>query len=292
VTEAAHDGCGYSFSSADAPRPTCGLDVETRCDEEPRHCYWHCSCTDVVEEKRTQSGVGERLAEAVQEQAHLEGAQLWGADLRGADLWAARLQDAMLMDAQLQGARLTDAQLQGASLYRAGIDRATECENSIWGTPREEIEGHWEQAAAIFHSLREHYRESGNERRTEEYYIREMRCLHLAQHGLGRRMVWHLHRVLWGYGAIPWLLLAWMVALVLAFGLVIFPVIGVTDSTSISHSVVDGLALSLVTFPTLGYGNRHPASRMGEMLGGLEGLLSMILVAMFVVSLTRKYVRG
>jgi Na+/H+ antiporter NhaC len=52
------------------------------------------------------------------------------------------------------------------------------------------------------------------------------------------------------------------------------------------------MALSLVSFATLGYGNRFPASKLGEMLGGLEAMLSMILVAMFVVSLTRKYVRG
>ncbi len=55
---------------------------------------------------------------------------------------------------------------------------------------------------------------------------------------------------------------------------------------------MDGLALSLVTFATLGYGNTYPASRVGEMLAGLEAMLSMVLVAMFVVSLARKYVRG
>jgi hypothetical protein len=98
--------------------------------------------------------------------------------------------------------------------------------------------------------------------------------------------------VVWGYGAIPWLLFAWMAALVLLFGLAIFPWIGVSDSAATSYSVVDGMALSLVSFATLGYGNRFPASRLGEMLGGLEAMLSMILVAMFVVSLTRKYVRG
>jgi hypothetical protein len=247
----------------------------------------------VAEEKRTSSDVGPRLEAAIQQdQAHLEGAYLWGAQLQGANLWAARLQRAMLMDAQLQGATLTDAQLQGATLYRIGLDRAAQCETTIWGTPQEEKDEHWEQAAVVYHTLREHYRESGNERRTEEYYVREARCRHLAQHGWLRRSAWGLHRLLWGYGAMPWLLFAWMGLIVLLFGLIVFPAIGISDATSVSHSIVDGLALSFVTFATLGYGNTHPASKFGEMLAGLEAILSMALVAMFVVGLTRKYIRG
>jgi hypothetical protein len=246
----------------------------------------------VVEEKRASADLKARLEEVVADHVHLEGAYLWGAQLQGANLWAARLQNAVLMDAHLQGARLTDARLEGATLYRIVLDRTTECETTTWGTPREEIEGHWQHAASVFHTLREHYRQSGSERRMDEFYVREARCRHLAQHGWARRMVWHLHRVVWGYGAIPWLLFGWMAVVVLLFGLAIFPVIGVTDSAATSHRVVDGMALSLVTFATLGYGNSYPASKAGEMLAGIEAMLSMVLVAMFVVSLARKYVRG
>ncbi len=292
MTESKGEGCGHRFAAPGAPRESCALEVEPRCEEQSPHCYWHCSCPDVAEEKRTSSDLRARLERAVQEHTYLEGAHLWGAQLQGADLWAARLHNAMLMDAQLQGARLTDAQLGGSTLYRARLDRDTECETTVWGTPREEVERQWEHAATVYHALREHYRESGNERRMEEFYIRESRCRHLGQHGWLRRMVWHPHRLLWGYGAMPSLLFAWMAALVLLFGLAVFPAVGVTDSASVSHSVVDGMALSLVTFATLGYGNTYPASKLGQMLAGIEAMLAMVLAAMFVVSLTRKYVRG
>jgi len=199
------------------------------------------------------------------------------------------------MEAQLQGARLADAQLDRAALYRISLDRSTQCESTVWGTPKEEADRLWGHAASVFHTLREHYRETGNERRMEEFYVREARCRHLAQHSPARRAAWHLHRIVWGYGSIPWLLFAWMAVLVILFGLVVFPVIGVSvpgSSPVVSHKLVDGLALSLVTFATLGYGNTYPASKLGEILAGLEAMLAMVLVAMFVVSLTRKYVRG
>jgi len=249
----------------------------------------------VASEKRTSPDLKPRLEKAVQDRVHLEGAFLWGAQLQSANLWAAHLQNAMLMEAQLQGARLADAQLDGAALYRMSLNRATQCESTVWGTPREENDQVWAHAAAVFHTLREHYRETGNERRMEHFYVREARSRHLAQHGWARRTAWHLHRLLWGYGAIPWLLFAWMAFIVLVFGLAVFPLIGISvpdTASSTSHSVVDGLALSLVTFATLGYGNTYPASKVGEILAGIEAMFAMVLVAMFVVSLTRKYVRG
>ncbi len=287
--------CTYPFTHPSAPQPTCGLPSEPRCGETPQHCYWHCTCHDVTSEKRTSPDLKSRLEQAVQDGAHLEGAFLWGAQLQRANLWAAHLQNAVLMEAQLQGARLSDAQLDGAALHRISIDRSTQCESTVWGTPKEEKDQLWAHAAAVFHTLREHYRETGNERRMEHFYVREARARHLAQRTWPRRAAWHLHRLLWGYGAIPWLLFAWMAFIVLLFGLLIFPAIGIHlphPTSSVSHSLLDGLALSLVTFATLGYGNTYPASRLGEILAGIEAMSAMVLVAMFVVSLTRKYVRG
>jgi len=285
-------GCGYRFTSPDAPQLTCGLTLEPRCQETPRLCYLHCSCLHIADEKRADPDLKSLLEQAVQDHAYLEGAYLWGAQLQGANLWAAHLNNAVLMEAQLQGARLADAQLDGATLYGMNLDPSTQCETTIWGTPREEADGRWDHAASVYHTLRSHYRDSGNDRRMDEFYIREARCRHLAQHGLIRRLPWHLHRLLWGYGAVPWLLFAWMGLLILIFGLAVFPAIGIADSTTISHSLIDGLALSLITFATLGYGNTYPVTKSGQMLAGLEAMLSMTLVAMFVVSLTRKYVRG
>lgn len=239
------------------------------------------------------------LARGTMTFANLEDAHLWRARLPGASLTSASLQRADLRRARLDGAGLLGAILDGASLAEIRLDGWSACETTVWGTPKEEVTGSWREAAGVFYSLRRHYSDTGDHRRADEFYIRELRCRHLAQGAWMRGTVWALHRLLWGYGAMPWLLCAWMILLVTLFGLLLFPWVGITSSQpslvpawdAVSHDAIQGLALSLVTFATLGYGNRYPASELGEVLAGIESILAMLLVSMFVVSLTRKYSR-
>ncbi len=80
--------------------------------------------------------------------------------------------------------------------------------------------------------------------------------------------------------------------MILFFGLVVFPIIGVTsgNSSSASHDFLVGLSLSMVTFATLGYGNRTPVGTSGELLGGVEALFGALLISVFLVSLATRYV--
>lgn len=54
----------------------------------------------------------------------------------------------------------------------------------------------------------------------------------------------------------------------------------------------NGLSLSLITFVTLGYGNRYPISPAGEFLAGFEALSGILLASIFVVSFAKKVIRG
>jgi len=243
--------------------------------------------------------------------AQMVGTQLAAARLEGAELTKANLQEACLVDAQLQGAQLRHARLLGADLRRAQLgwadlsearmdgaalaeiemNRWSRCASVDWGTPREEREEHWDDAASVFRALKEHYRETGNYRRADECYVREARCWHRS-HRWWKRALLVPHQAAWGYGAVPWLLLVPMVLTILLFGLVVFPCTGMNIPTGNEPRLMPGIALSLVTFGTLGYGNRFPASEVGEMLAGVEAIIATLLSAMFVVALARKYIRG
>jgi hypothetical protein len=54
----------------------------------------------------------------------------------------------------------------------------------------------------------------------------------------------------------------------------------------------NGFSLSLITFVTLGYGNRYPIGPAGEFLAGLEALTGILLASIFVVSFAKKVIRG
>jgi hypothetical protein len=260
------------------------------------------------------------LAYAILTGADLRGSVLILADLRNAFLNEAQLQDASVGGADLRGAHVSGAYLQGADLAGARLhgarlkgirlDRYSRCSTTNWGAPWQEIQENWWAAADVFCILRQHYHESGFYAREDDFYIREMRCRQLSVvrwtqgkrwRGLlpwigwkmwGRRIGWSVHRLVWGYGAMPWLLPLWMLLCVCLFA-ALFMATGVrTSGHPVSHSFWQGMALSLITFGTLGYGNRWPDALVGEALAGIEAMMAMVLTAMFVVSLARKCVRG
>ncbi len=59
-----------------------------------------------------------------------------------------------------------------------------------------------------------------------------------------------------------------------------------------SRSFGECLYFSIVTFTTLGYGDMHPTDYLGHrLLAGSEALLGVAIMALFIVSLARKYTR-
>ncbi|MDP9178009.1 MAG: pentapeptide repeat-containing protein [Gemmatimonadota bacterium] len=120
-----------------------------------------------------------------------------------------------------------------------------------------------------------------------------------AKSGIGG-ISWLLHRLAWGYGLRPFRSLSIMLVVIIGVGAVLFPVLGmrgVSDSGDqaaeavVSHSVVAGLLLSLGAFTGVVFGSAVPATRLGEFVAVLEGLVGMILLSLFLVALGARYLR-
>ena len=265
------------------------------------------------------------LGQAILSEADLRAAVLRSAKLDGSFLSRARLQRAVLDGAwarhgDLKFADLSEASLSGAHLDGAELHGAVfrECMISDvdWGLPGEFLSHHYRLAAAVFQSLSSASASSSDFKRSDHFYYMAMTSLHLdaidptlregerVPHGLrvwggaffSRRiwnaLGWGFHRWFWGYGVRPVRIILWMFFVILFFGVIVYPNVGINDGRmTVFGDYGRGIALSFVTFATLGYGNFTPAGRVGELLGGVQALLGALLLSAFLVSLATKYVR-
>jgi hypothetical protein len=275
----------------------------------------HLPCAD-LEKADLQNALLDKaiLDDAILISAKMTSVTLGSASLVGAKLDCAELIGADLMYCDLSGAILHGAKLDRASLYGVKLSSETVLLGVVWGTTGELLRRRFDQAASVFRTVRSHFRSQSNMREAEDFYFWEMTALHLwainaefdpeHNHWLrwGRRWLprnwrldkwigWALHRWGWGYGVRPLYTVGWMLFVWLLFGLAIYPVVGIQlPDEKVTHNVPSALALSAVTFTTLGYGNRTPCGTIGECCGGLEALLGALLISVFVVALATKYV--
>jgi hypothetical protein len=281
---------------------------------------------------------GAFLARACLEGANLGSAILTSAKLNCASLVGtvldkANAEQVNLEGADLSGARLHGARFDGAYLHGAKLSPETVSYDANLELPGELLDCQYLKAAHVFRSLGSHFHSVSNHHQSVEFYFREMTALHLAainatclpagsrferaecwisalkEHGdVLTWMGWAIHRWLWGYGVRPNWTISWILAVILLFGLLVFPIVGVVPpsrtpflrSTSngsvpqraaeVRHDPLNGLALSIVTYGTLGYGNRTPQGLLGEIFAGVEACLGALLTSIFIVSLATRYV--
>jgi hypothetical protein len=249
--------------------------------------------------------------------SHLKGTSLYGSNLRRAAFDLATFQDANgfpvdLRNAELGGASFSGATLVSPRMFGSRFSEPTPIERFLDAPIFEMAHGSWDEAAVVYSALAKRASEDWDFSSEEIAAYLAMTCKHrkalgaqpLSHKNHWRNWVsptvgsgltgvwWMVHRVGWGYGLRPSRVLALMVAVILFFGLLVFPFAGVehTRGTRLPP-VLEGLVLSLTTFVTLTYGRHLPSTTLGEVAGGVEAFFGAILIALFLVALAGKYLR-
>jgi hypothetical protein len=223
--------------------------------------------------------------------ANFQGTSFWDSDLEGADLRHANLQGANLTQANLQRADLIDATLQGARLWHANL-RDANLEDVLWGDRKlgEELGGEFDQAASVYRALKQWHTEAGMYDIAGEFHYREMearRKLAQKERRIPDLVALNAFRLLYGYGERPLRVIAWVAAVILGFALVHWAF------GTVERGFLDALYYSAVSFTALGYGGWAPQPQgwAGKFLGVGESLLGVFMMALFLVTFTRKMTR-
>lgn len=93
---------------------------------------------------------------------------------------------------------------------------------------------------------------------------------------------------IFGYGEKPWRILWIAVAAILGFACVYYLI---DAAGKLASSFWEYLYFSVVTFTTLGYGDLKPDGGLARLATSIEALAGAFLIAIFVVSLARRYSR-
>jgi len=192
--------------------------------------------------------------------------------------------------ANLQGAALSGADLRRARLAYANL-RDANLEGANWGdyVLGEEIDGLFGAAASAYRALKQWHTEAGMYDVAGEFHYREMEARRKAA-WKARRLPYasamYLLRFLYGYGERPLLVVAWAAAVILGFAL------GHWLFGTVAGGLWDALYYSAVSFTALGYGwAAEPQGWAGRFLGVGESLLGVFMMALFLVTFTRKMTR-
>ncbi len=117
---------------------------------------------------------------------------------------------------------------------------------------------------------------------------------HSLRNRFGHFCTWLLNIIfkkLWGYGEKPWRVIIIAILIIVLSSFVFF----LSNSLvyleqMLNPSYFDSLYFSVVTFTTLGYGDYHPTGLV-RIVSMIEACSSLILMPLFIISLTRKYLR-
>ena len=264
------------------------------------------------------------LREAVLFGAKLPAAILLNADLQRAELICANLQGARLSQANLQGAKLTTADLTGADFAGADLRgvhlalanlRDVNLEGAIWGdyVLGDELATFFVWAASVYRALKQWHTRAGMYDIAGQFFYREMEArrksawrqeplprgvprdvgvqvrsrLGLSERQLPYAVAMNALRFLYGYGERPERVIGWAAGIILGLALVHW-LFG-----TVSGAFWDALYYSAVSFVALGYGEWAPEPQgwAGRFLGVGEAIMGVFMMALFLVTFTRKMTR-
>ena len=170
-----------------------------------------------------------------------------------------------------------------------------------------------EYGASAYRLAKQTAQDQGNYRKASNYHYAEQCAIEYAKRHSFKLKPYHkdfwlydnpkqfisnwfeflFYRLLFGYGEKPHrILVAWIVVII-SFTFLYWVSGGVVlqdINLERSNGFFNCLYFSVVTFTTLGYGDFHPVG-WSRIFAGIEALSGAILMALFVVALTRKYMR-
>ncbi len=260
--------------------------------------------------------------------ADLLGADLWVADLQGAHIREAKLQGADLVGADLQRANLFGADLQGADLRYVRLNGETDLEEAVWDRGFVSVlerQGGFGGAQSSYRLLKTWHQEHGFYDIAGEFHLREwvsrrkeaqqefiqpldknslwafLKSLRRARWPrLGQALGLHFYEQLFGYGERPWRVARAAVVVILGMALAYQPYSGLLLSwgglSVLLERLGKALYFSAVSFTSLGYGDWVKVGDIAPVgwtryLGVVESFLGVFLIALFLVTFTRKTVR-
>ncbi len=260
---------------------------------------------------------GVDLSEAILDNAnleriHLEGALLFNARMKGTDLVNARLEGANLSFANLDesyliGAHLEGADLSATTLYGANLNSTClqgsnfnieftpdiDMGNANWGNFKlyNENDNNFRWAVDDYRKLKTWYSREGYYNVAGKFFYREMETKRKAQSWRKEPhlKIWNwTMRMLSGYGEKPERVVI-SAALVILMTTIIYFLIGSTWQWSAFWS---SLYFSAVSFTALGYGSWViTTSDWMRGLGAAESFVGVFMMALFLVTFTRKMTR-
>lgn len=203
--------------------------------------------------------------------SNLRGAFLVGANFRGASLWGSDLEGAYLSHAELQEAMLDE--IKWGPQYITGEEYARD----------------FLHAKEVYRCLKNYHQQVGMYDIAGKFFYREMEIKRKAQSWKKPHLkLWSwVMRMLCGYGEKPERVGIWAAIVVLGLAAAYY-----FWGSFTSSSFWDTLYYSVASFTALGYGQWAPQpSGWAKGVGAAEAVIGVSMIALFLVTLTRKVSR-
>ncbi|HWE73072.1 MAG TPA: pentapeptide repeat-containing protein [Stellaceae bacterium] len=260
---------------------------------------WRAEHADVPIDLVEADLTGESLAQANLLKAHLERAHLGGADLTGAHLFGAHLDGANLNAAKLDGADLGWASLSDCSMLSAEINGTDLSCAQLAGANVAHLVWDRRRMRGKFHGIRGLDSCYGNALFRRDASDQDFLDT-LEIHWQGK--AW-LTRLFWAWGLIDYgrsiaRVFALASALIVFFGaiyyawpaLIEFPVCNGFAPEN-CHPGYSAFYFSITTYMTLGFGDVHPRTHLGEIIVSVEVTLGYLTLGLLLAVLADKVAR-
>lgn len=148
-----------------------------------------------------------------------------------------------------------------------------------------------EMAEDTYRKLRLRYSKQGEPEISGNFYFREKVSQRRRQKNIKRIIDYFLKEFSIGYGEKPFRVLRNSILLIVAFsGIYYYSGLLQFKDNSIVNDFLTSIYFSIVTFTTLGYGDYYPTDWL-KIVSAFEAFLGALMIALFIVTLTRKFIR-